>query len=439
MSGIRIARWAAAAVAAFGFFGTTVLAQPPGDILTEARARQKIADQKAEAEVVQTIADADRLARTNSARAIQLLQATQTNVDLSAAISPDARKTLTALLQTKVIQLKGGAAPANPGVKLDPNGAAVKANQKAEWESVAVELKAVREGINNIERMQAAGRTQEANLATRDLAKLYPNNPAVITLLQNGNSSRQLSDARLYADASAYRYNEAMKLVDKSATPPLGDIEFPDAKKWQDLTARRRTMSEVQLTDKEKKVISALDKPVTVDFNNRPLEEALQDLSNQMDQPLAIDTKSISDLGVDLKKPFSFQARGVSGRTVLRQALASQGLTFVVKDEIIQVVTVERARDMLVARVYYLGDLTQGGVGSPFSGAMTAGTFLEFQQSQANVKLIIDAIESSIDPLCWKKSGGPCTITYNPASNAIIVRAPAEVHAALGGKLSGGK
>ena len=57
-----------------------------------------------------------------------------------------------------------------------------------------------------------------------------------------------------------------------------------------------------------------------------------------LDQPLFIDKKSLDDLGIDLKKPTSLQANGVSARTVLRQILAAQGLTFVVKDEAIQVV-----------------------------------------------------------------------------------------------------
>ena len=110
---------------------------------------------------------------------------------------------------------------------------------------------------------------------------------------------------------------------------------------------------------------------------------------------------------------------------------------FVVKDEAIQVVTVEKARDMLVTRVYYLGDLVQG-VG-PFGGALQWGPFLDFQQTTANVDLIVKSIESSIDPLSWKDRGGPCTITFHYPSMSIIVRASAEVHATLGAKIGGGR
>jgi hypothetical protein len=120
---------------------------------------------------------------------------------------------------------------------------------------------------------------------------------------------------------------------------------------------------------------------------------------------------------------------------VLRQILASQGLTFVVKDQVIQVVDVERARNMLVTRVYYLGDVVQGL--GPFGDATRWGPFLDFQQTTANVEAIIKSITSSVDPLSWKERGGPASITFHVPSMSIIVRASAEVHATLGSKMGG--
>jgi hypothetical protein len=109
----------------------------------------------------------------------------------------------------------------------------------------------------------------------------------------------------------------------------------------------------------------------------------------------------------------------------------------VVKDEAIQVVTVEKARDMLVTRVYYLGDLVQST--GPFGGAPQWGTFLDFQQTMANVDTIVKSITASIDPLSWKERGGPGTVTFHYPSMSIIVRASAEVHASLGSKMGAGR
>jgi hypothetical protein len=106
-----------------------------------------------------------------------------------------------------------------------------------------------------------------------------------------------------------------------------------------------------------------------------------------------------------------------------------------VKDETIQIVTVEKAQNLLTTRVYYLGDLVQAGV---FSGPQW-GPVLNGLQTAENAKVITEMITKSIDPLMWKENGGPGTVTFHFPSKSIIVRASSEVHASLGRSLGGGR
>ena len=421
------------AVGLVGLIGTAALAQPrpPLDPLAEARARQKIADQKAEIDVGEAIALADKLARTNPAKAAQILRNAQTNIDTSAALSAEARKSLTATLQAKITALDGKPL-ANPGPKADPSAALAKAMNKAAYESYTAELKAVKEGVDRVAKYKQAGLAAEAEREIAALAKNYPNNPSIIRLQEQDGFANRVDDSLEYARQMDKRVTLALRDVDRSSLPPTGDIEFP--KDWKEKTERR--MQGPKLTDREKKIIEALDKPVTVNWNGKMLEEALQELSTLIDQNLLLDKKSLTDLGVDLQKNVDLKANRLSARTVLRQILAAQGLTFVVKDETIQVVTVEKARTMLVTRVYYLGDVVRGGA---FNGAAQFGTFLDFQQTMQNVDTIIKTITSTIDPLSWKENGGPCSITFHYPSMSIIVRASTEVQATLGLKVGGGR
>ena len=423
-----------AAIAVLGLFGTGLLAQPPrpNDLIDQAKGRQQIIDQKAEADVLKALQEADRLAKSNPARAAQALRAAQGNIDLAVEISGDTRKTLTALLQGKIAAIEGKPDPNAVAAKLDPNGATAKANQKAAFEAFQTEIKEVGDGIDAVKRLQGANKYAEADQVVAALNKKYPNNPAVIGLVQKDSVGKLLADDRAFRTTQAERITVAMRSVDKSSLPAIGDVEFPAD--WKDKAGKRKPLHEVELTAKEKKLIEALDKPITMSFN-RPLDECLQELSNEMNQSLFIDAKSLADLGIDLKKPVQLDAKGISARTVLRQLLGAQGLTFVVKGEAIQVVDVVRARDMLVTRVYYLGDVVQG-VG-PFGGALRWGTFLDYQQTMANVQVVMDAIQSGIDPLSWKDKGGPGTVTFHFPSMSLIVRASSEVHASLGSKLGG--
>src|SRR5262249_56531194 len=53
----------------------------------------------------------------------------------------------------------------------------------------------------------------------------------------------------------------------RSSLPATGDVEFP--KDWPAKSQRRLQQNQLQLTEKEKKIISALDKPVTVRSEER--------------------------------------------------------------------------------------------------------------------------------------------------------------------------
>jgi len=420
-----------AAILAIGLFTAVVSAQPPRpapvDPLEVAKARQKIAEQKAEADIRLVLANADTLKTRFPEKAIQTLKRAKGDLQLTLGISDATRTRLTALLDAKIAALGGGpVGNANPGVLLDPKGPTVKASQKEAWEKYFAELKDVRDGIKLVEYYQTKGNTAGANAEIARLAKSYPYNPSVFALGQSGTIQNRLADAQAHYVAMNDRWVANQKNINKSSLPAITDVEFPS--NWKELSARRLKSTQLQLSEKEKKIIEALEKPTLINFNERPLEEALQDLSTMFDVPFYIEKKSLEDLGLDLKKGVSLQGKGLSGRTVLRSILATQGLTFVVKNETIQVVTVERAQSLLTTRVYYIGDLLQSGL---FTGPEW-GPVINGLQNAENAKVITDMIIKSIEPLMWKENGGPGSVTFHFPSQSIIVRASTEVHYTLG-------
>ena len=433
-------RWAGAAVTALGLFATAVYAQPPRaagptDPISAAKAQQSIVEQKLTSEIQQAIQNADNLVKGNHKdKAVQTLKQSKGQVERATGISADARKQLNAMLDVQLAIVEGRPDPKQvPMLQLDPRLPEIKKAKADVMEKYLAELKDVSGGIKRVEQAQNDKDTAKANAEVARLTKLYPSNPSVIALNQNSDFKNRITDAQAVYVESASRWVANQRSIEKSALPAIGDIEFPQ--NWKELSARRMKANAIQISDKEKKIIEALDRPITVNLNERPLEEALQDLSNLLDQPLLIDRRSLEDLGLDLKKGVSLQGKGLSGRTVLRSVLATQGLTFVVKDEQIQIVTVERSKTLLTTRVYYIGDLVQAG---QFSG-MEWGPLLNQQQYQQNLTAIQDAIRK-IDPLSWsgRETGGPGTLTYHMPTQSIIVRNSAEVHFSLS-KAFGGR
>ncbi len=427
-------RWAAAVlglgVAAGGGAAQPARVVPSDDPAARAFAQQQIAEQKLAAEVDEAIRDADRFARVSKVKAAERLRQAQNAVDTAVVITAAGRKALTDRLQAKAAQLdgRGAAVPAT-----DPALPAVKAANQAAFDRYMKEANEVREGIARVELLQRTNQFAEARQKAAELSGKFPDNPAVLALSQKDTVADRVTEARELSALMDKRIVMAMNDVQRSALPAIGDIEFP--KDWKQRTARRTT--ELQLSEREKKIIKSLDTPITLAVNDRPFEEAMQQLSNAIGQDLLLDTKSLEDAGTDLKRPVNFAGKGLAARTFLRQMLAAQGLTYVVKDEAIQVVTAERARNMLVTRAYYLGDVVSGT--GPFGGAVTWGPLLDYQQTMENVRTVMEAITSSIEPLSWKEKGGPGAVSFHFPSMSIIVRQSAEVHAVLGSKIGTGR
>ena len=89
-----------------------------------------------------------------------------------------------------------------------------------------------------------------------------------------------------------------------------------------------------------------------------------------MKQPIILDKATMQDAGIDQSTATTVQpGTTVSARTALKMALANIGLTYVIKDNTIHVVTREKAANMMETRVYYIGDLVTplggGFVGVP--------------------------------------------------------------------------
>jgi hypothetical protein len=399
--------------------------------------RQKIdtalAEQKADADVLEAIRQAEQLAATSKAKAVERLKNQITAIDLSATLSSTKRQALIAVLTNKIGDFEGRATIVlPPGME-----AKSKADARVAMEKAKAEVDEVRKGLKKADDAMAAGRSAEAAKAIGELLLKYPDNPALQSLRGSNLTRNNLASWNKIQDEYAQAWVADQQNIMASAIPTTDDIKFPNAAKWKQITELRRDMNKIKLSEKEKAILESLSTVVLVSAKNRPFQEALQEFSNQIKQEIFLDTKSLEDAGIDLNRNVNFSGN-VSARTALRAFLQPQNLTFVVKDEMIQIVTLEKAeRDMLTTRSYDVSDIID--TGGPFSNAVQWGPNMAYQQTVQNADSIVNLIRESIDPRCWKDKGGFCSITFHLPTKSIVVRASTEVHAQLGGAVYGKK
>ena len=241
---------------------------------------------------------------------------------------------------------------------------------------------------------------------------------------RNGFMNARVRESRDLLANQERSHRAAMQDLDKGSMPIVGDVEF-DKKRWADANKRGGN----KLTEKERKLLKSLNEPVTANWKNSRFEDVIEYLSTVSGQSIILDKKAMDEQEVTYESAVNFTSpRPISFRSALRKVLADMNLTFVIKDELIYVTSPKTAKDMMVTRVYPIGDLVA-------SGFWTDGTRLPpgitMQAEADNARFIIDLIKQSVDPGSWVGEGGQGTITYSPLTKALVIRQSAEVHMTL--------
>ncbi len=394
------------------------------DLADQVRRMDKVAAQKLEAEMRQALRDAERLARSDTSKAAQRLQKALALLEDDTVLAKERRDSLKRMLTDLIRITQQG-----PDTAADKEQEQLKTKgRRVEDERRAAEQEKVRQGLKNVNKLKQDGKAGEASREAGDLAERHPNQPAVQASNRTTSAAEQLANARKLQKEKERSLLGAFRDTDRSATLPKGDIEFP--KDWKERTKYRK--SEVQLTAKEKELLRTLNSTISVDFKNFRFDDVIEYLQTYLGQPILVDKESLKDADTSYDTPVTLKLKGVTARTVLRKILADQGLTYVIRNETIQVTSPERAKEMMVVRKYYIGDLLAnlGDLGP--LGQLGLTPLANAANAAANAAKIIEMIEDSVDPQSWRKNGGNGTITYHAPSMSLIIKQSAEVHGLMG-------
>jgi hypothetical protein len=396
------------------FLVGTAYAQAPrenqGDLLDQMRRMDRVAAQKMEADVRQALREAERLARSDRPKAVERLKQALALLEDDTLLLPERRESLKRMLKDRIRV-----------TQTDTDNTAPRGTEKD---------KKLPSPARRAADDHRAG-DQAAEQMTRTTSEL--------------EKARQLQKDRERQLAAGYRD------VDKSATLSSGDMEFPSD--WKERTKGRTTT--VQLTAKERSILQALNTTISVNFRNSKLEDVIEYLQTYTGQAILLDREGMKDVEISYDTGITLNVKGVTVRTVLRKILADLGMAYVIKDETIQATSAQRAREMMVVRRYYIGDLLAGmsalgNSGSPQNALGNAGLFpggvrpltgfpftpvinpqLQAIRNMENVKQVIELIQTSVDPQTWQTNGGNGAITFHAPSMSLLIKQSAEVHALL--------
>lgn len=161
----------------------------------------------------------------------------------------------------------------------------------------------------------------------------------------------------------------------------------------------------------EAAIRKALDENTTFEFVEAPLNEVAEFIAKKHNIQVVLDRKALDDAGVGIDTPITRSLRNISLRSALKLTLKELDLTWVIAEEVLQIMPVDEAGQRLTTVVYDVTDLVSVEGGTDFD-------------------TLIDTITSTIFPTTWDSVGGPSSIAPFPVppAQALVISQTQEVH-----------
>ncbi|HQU43493.1 MAG TPA: hypothetical protein PK867_11825, partial [Pirellulales bacterium] len=170
------------------------------------------------------------------------------------------------------------------------------------------------------------------------------------------------ADTNAVLDMRRKGFVDACFQIELSHVPTADEppIIYPDPEVWQLLTERRKKYKAVDVKENkpsEQKIYAALDEPTELDFTEQPLSDAIGYLKERHGIEIQLDEKALADAGAATDTPITRQIKGITLRSALKLMLGELDLTYVIRNEVLLITSKTEAENMLVTKVYPVGDL----------------------------------------------------------------------------------
>ncbi len=181
-------------------------------------------------------------------------------------------------------------------------------------------------------------------------------------------------------------------------------------------------------TVKEREIERKLMQPVSVNLHDVPLREVIDDLRSWQSVNVYVDTAALEAEEISLDHPITAMLENVSLKSTLKLILKQAHLTYVVKDEVLQITTERGARGKMQSVVYTVADLLKDDLHC----ANTPETTKKSPEAA-----LIKLITTTICPTEWCESGGPGIIVFEPITCRLLVSQTADVQEQVADLLAG--
>jgi hypothetical protein len=351
--------------------------------------KQAVLNQKTIREVRNVISEARKQESKDPSRAKTLLQKARTQLDNAADLPKTDRTDLERQIRTALASVEATIREQGNQARADADRAFQKQSERAKRS----ELEAQNKQNGAYGKAESMIKSGNATLGQYGKLKLQREGGIVNTTLEVYKSNAQMEEKRITAAFIAAGKNRGQKL-----------------------------------SDAEKQLLKMLNSTLSVTWNKTPLKEAVEYIQEKTNLNILVDEASLRDANVEYDDPVTLKGKKLPVRMILKKILADKGLTYIIKDACLHVMTPEKAQKYTVTRAYGVADLLP-----VFMPQM--GQFVNRVRMYQGVQQMMDLIVNTVEPASWQVNGGWGTISFHEPSMSLLIRQTAEFHYQMGNGL----
>ena len=371
-------------------FGSDRVIEEPGGLLDQVREELRVEEGRLRADVRATLRAAQRKLRQDPTGVAGSLKSMLANVEAAPGIDPELRNELKSQLRSAIQSAS---------------------RRENEYSESLRTLESVRSGQDTLTQLLQDTFRREATLKTlsQQMNALidegrYQEADAEValpfvelagdTLTDDSIEGRQFGYTplalqtyerdRRYTKIRQRNFVDIFSNVLKAHIPFVDEppIQFPEADVWRRMSLRRlERYGAIELvggSGKEKQIEAALGNETSHNFNEEPLGSAMEQIAEAHGIPIVVDSTALEEIGLSEEEPMSLSLSNVSLRSFLRILLREKEMTYVIKDEVMKITTLDAAAADPVRKIYPVGDLVVpilqlGGGGGAGGGGMGGG------------------------------------------------------------------
>jgi hypothetical protein len=164
-----------------------------------------------------------------------------------------------------------------------------------------------------------------------------------------------------------------------------------------------------------------LDIPISVNFRDKPLKEALLEIGRMAKLDIRFDDESLREEGVNLDSPVSLALEQVKVKSTLNLLLDACRLSYVLENDVVKITTREHVRSRLMTKLFTVEEKDYVDASRKTQPSIAGENDAPWHER------LITMICNTVETKSWDCSGGMGTIYYDGTRNAIVVCQTGEI------------